>query len=75
MMQIGTAHYPCVRITLYGNILHSCMRRTAEENLNSAKQALCLLLDVSPDFLFEIRDDGKSRFDDEDGKIEFYREY
>ena len=52
--QLGADMYTGVRMTYERNVPYSNARRTQEENIEVAKQALALLLDIEQEILFGI---------------------
>ena len=61
--------YHGIRIKYLDNAIFCSAYRTTEENAEHAKEALCLLLDMSIDELFGDRDGG-SLFEQQGGTID-----
>ena len=67
--------YSGVRVKYKGNVLYCCRSRSADENFEHIKRALCELVGMDFLTLFGFYEEGdKSLFEQNDGTVEFYRE-
>lgn len=72
---LGAQEFSGIRLKFQGNVLYCARHRLAEDNLETAQEALCLLIGLEREVLFGIREDGTTLFESEGGSVEFYRSH
>jgi len=74
--QLSLSKFSGVMVKYDGNTLLCCQFRTAEENFEAIKKALCILRDMSEDILFGVPEgEQQCLFEMNGGTVQFYRSY